>query len=117
MTEFWCKCALMGHVELAGKYSEAELAGGKVGRLDIPQEDGSFRTEFFGAQSIYRISVVSEAVARELASRVSPPVHQWDWPRQLPAPINGTPGSDAAPCAMQRGGFDGEDIIDVEPPF
>lgn len=82
----WAVVELMGHVRLAGRLSEEEKFGGKLGRLDIPQEDGSFVTQFFGAGSVYRITVVAEAVARHVAKGASPaPVSPWDFPKALPA--------------------------------
>lgn len=87
-TEFWGKVDLLGHLTLAGRVSEVEMFGGKLGRVDVPRGD-TFESRFFGANSVYLISVVTEAVARELAKRVLPPVQAWDWPRsapQLPPP-------------------------------
>lgn len=80
--EAWCVIELLGHLTLAG-------------RVDIPQADGTFATQFFASGSIYRISLVSEEVARAKAATTSyAPVSAWDLSRRLPAPagINITDG-------------------------
>lgn len=83
----WAVVELMGHVKIAGKLLEEEKFGSKLGRLDIPQADGSFITQYFGGGSVYRISVVSEDVARHVSRSTSPaPVSPWDFPKMLPSP-------------------------------
>lgn len=82
----WAIVELMGHVKLAGKLSEEERFGCKMGRLDIPTADG-FLTRWFGGGSVYCITVVTEAVARHVAKGTShAPVSPWDFPKQLVAP-------------------------------
>lgn len=84
--ELWAKVELMGHVTLAGRLSEVERFGTKLGRVDIPTAEGGFITQFFGGSSVYRITPVAEAVARDIARRIAPaPVSPWDYPQQLPA--------------------------------
>jgi hypothetical protein len=112
----WAIVELLGHVRLAGKLSEEEKFGAKMGRLDIPTSRPctcanaskklvdlptipcdkcggagfihKFITQFFGGGSVYRISIVSEDVARHVAATTAPaPVSPWDFPkRALPAP-------------------------------
>jgi hypothetical protein len=106
----WAIVELMGHVKLAGRLSEEERFGSKMGRLDIPappanptedclfchgkgESDGmvcgmaccgpQFVTQHFGGGSVYRITYVSEAVARHVARQTTnhEPVHSWDWPK------------------------------------
>jgi len=80
----WAIVELMGHVRLAGKLSEEEKFGAKMGRLDIPEGDG-FVTQLFGGGSVYRITIVTEAVARKVCDTThSAPVQPWDFPKQLP---------------------------------
>ncbi|WP_294124287.1 hypothetical protein [Sphingomonas sp.] len=114
MSEQWAIVELMGHVRLAGRLSEEEHYGAKLGRLDIPNPvvvctpckgirdanpncavcggfgatGGGFTTQFFGGASVYRITMVSEDVARSVAANVRPaPVQPWEFPKpQLPAP-------------------------------
>jgi len=82
--EYWAIIELMGHVRMAGKVSEVERYGAKVGRIDVPDGDG-FRTLFFGGPSIYRETPVTEDVARLVAKQCDPaPVHSWEMPRALP---------------------------------
>lgn len=84
--DVWAVVELMGHVKLAGRLSEEEKFGAKMGRLDIPQGDGSFVTKFFGGASVYAVTVTTEAVARQVAKTASSPapVHPWDFPKALP---------------------------------
>ncbi|HZZ80967.1 MAG TPA: hypothetical protein VFE62_20870 [Gemmataceae bacterium] len=112
----WAIVELMGHVKLAGRLTEEEKFGGKLGRLDIPttkkctcpnaaresveaptvpcemcQGSGivqDFITQYFGGGSVYRISVVSEDVARHVSRQTArAPVSPWDFPKAaLPAP-------------------------------
>lgn len=106
----WACVELMGHVKLAGRLTEEEKFGAKLGRLDIPQEDGSFVTQFFGGSSVYRITLVTEDVARHIARKSSPePVHPWDFPKQLAAP--------PAPAMYGQGEGEDDDRDDDEVPF
>ncbi len=100
--EAWAIVELMGHVRLAGRISEEEKFGSKMGRLDIPlppekecpdcQLKGAtcddcrcrFVTQFFGGGSVYRITLVTEGVARHVAKgTTAAPVSSWDFPKQL----------------------------------
>ena len=109
----WARVELMGHLTLAGRLTEEERFGSKLGRVDIPQEDGTFCTQYFGGASVYRITVISEAVARHLAkTQVAPPVSPWDFPKQLAAPA--TPWPDRVmPCGHTPENCDC-DMIDDE---
>jgi hypothetical protein len=60
--EVWAICELMGHLTLAGRVMKPGENGG-LWQIDIPEGE-SFRTEFFGSQSVYRIRIVSEEIAR-----------------------------------------------------
>lgn len=111
----WCVLELMGHVRLAGRVTEEEHFGQKLGRIEVPRPpdpacvacrgkgvvDGiaaphpclmcsdRFVTQFFGGSSVYRLTPVSEEVARSVAARSQPePVHQWELPKKaLPGPV------------------------------
>lgn len=84
--ETWAIVELMGHVKVAGRLSEEEKFGSKLGRIDIPTAEGGFLTQFFGGGSVYRITFVSEQVARDVARRnTAAPVASWDYPKQLTA--------------------------------
>jgi len=65
-TDVWAVAELMGHLTLAGRITKPGEYGG-LWQVDVPEGD-SFRTEFFGSQSVYRIRIVSEEIARAYAS-------------------------------------------------
>jgi len=69
-SESWAVVELMGHVTLAGRVTKPGEYGG-LWQIDIPEGE-SFRSEFFGSQSVYRIRMVSEDIARAYAT----PGHQ-----------------------------------------
>lgn len=81
--EAWSILELLGHVRLAGKVSEAELFGAKVGRIDIPigpDETGTeqFNTQYFGGGALYRLTPTTEEIAKATAYQNRPrPVHIW----------------------------------------
>ena len=61
----WAIAELMGHLTLAGRVTKPGEYGG-LWQIDIPEGE-TFRTEFFGSQSVYRIRMVSEEIARAYA--------------------------------------------------
>lgn len=65
--EVWAIAELMGHLTLAGRVTKPGEYGG-LWQMDIP-EGGTFRTEFFGSGSVYRIRIVSEEIARAYSHR------------------------------------------------
>lgn len=69
-TDVWAVAELMGHLTLAGRITKPGEYGG-LWQIDIPEGD-SYRTEFFGGASVYRIRIVSEEIARAYAQ----PGHQ-----------------------------------------
>lgn len=87
--EIWGVLELMGHVRIAGRISEEEKFGSKIGRIDIPLEGGEFVTQYFGGGSVYRITIVSEEVARSVAkSHANPiPISAWELPKQIKASV------------------------------
>ncbi len=87
--EQWAIVELMGHVRLAGKVTEEERFGAKLGRIDIPKEAG-FYTQYFGGSSVYRVTPVTEDIARAVAKSVPEPVSRWELPsmQALEAPID-----------------------------
>jgi hypothetical protein len=60
--DVWAIAELMGHLTLSGRITKPGEYGG-LWQIDIPEGD-TFRTEFFGSQSVYRIRIVSEEIAR-----------------------------------------------------
>lgn len=103
----WAVLELLGHRRLAGRVSEEEHFGVKMGRIDIPQKDGSFVTQLFGGASVYGMTVVSEEAARIVALRCDvAPLHQWELPKQLSAPAPAVvPPSDLDDNLSQRAGI------------
>lgn len=86
----WAILELMGHVRLAGRVTEEEMFGAKIGRIEIPHGE-DFITQYFGGGSIYRLTPTTEEIARRVASHNTPePVHPWEM-KALPAPV-GIPG-------------------------
>jgi len=80
----WAVVELMGHVRMAGRVTEEERFGVKMGRIDIPRGDGFF-TQYFTGSSVYRMTPVSEEVARSVAAGTQPePVHRWELPAPKP---------------------------------
>lgn len=85
--EQWAILELMGHVKLAGRVTEEEHFGAKLGRIDIPNADGGFTTQYFSGGSIYRLTPTTEEIARSVAQRNQPhPVQLWELPAPKVAP-------------------------------
>jgi hypothetical protein len=85
--ESWSLIEIMGHQRLAGMVTETTVAGAAMLRVDVPEIDGvpGFTT-FLGAGSIYRLTPVSEDIARRMAVQLRiKPVHAYEMPG-LPAP-------------------------------
>ena len=95
----WGVLELVGHVKLAGFVTEEELFGSKVGRIDIQAIEGENAiTQYFGGHALYRLTPVTEEVARAFARRSRPrPVYVYEL--QLPAP---------APAPSQENDYDDE---------
>lgn len=73
----WGIVELMGRVKMAGLISEVEIFGGKMGRIDIPQENGGPPlTRFFGQSGLYLVTPCTEKMARAVAYQH--PVNLWD---------------------------------------
>jgi hypothetical protein len=84
--EGWAMLELMGHRQRIGYIREVEIAGGKMLRIDIPNEGGDI-TEFYGCSAIYSLRPVAEEIARESMKRHGDlrPVRPAEY-RSLPAP-------------------------------
>lgn len=90
----WAIVEVMGHHRFAGHVSETTIAGAGFVRLDVP-ESGTAQafSKLFAPASLYAITPVSEAVARELAAGFrAAPVNEWDLPRlRAPEPRKDEP--------------------------
>ena len=70
MNDTWAIAELMGHLTLAGRITKPGDNDG-LWQIDIPGKglmQDVFHTEFFGSQSVYRIRIVSEEIARAYVS-------------------------------------------------
>lgn len=65
----WCLVELFGHAKLAGKVSEANIAGGVLLRVDVPEievesngkvEKVAAYTKFYGTNAIYSLTVTTQ---------------------------------------------------------
>lgn len=66
----WALVEVMGHRTLIGEISEAEQYGTAMLRIDTPGPDDQTVTQFYGGSSIFSITPMTEASAREqLAAR------------------------------------------------
>lgn len=92
----WAILELMGHVKVSGYVTEEELFGSKLGRIDVPADDERETvTQYFGGQSVYRLTPVSEDVARAFARRSRPqPVQVYELALPEPRPSAGYPDHD-----------------------
>jgi hypothetical protein len=87
--ESWAIVELLGHVRIAGRVTEEERFGVKLGRIDVPRGEG-FYTQYFGGGSVYRLSPTTEEIARAVAaSSMSEPVHRYELalPSNRPDPL------------------------------
>jgi hypothetical protein len=73
----WAVVELMGHVTLAGRVTKPGEYGG-LWQIDVPEGE-SYQTQFFGSQSVYRIRMVSEEIARAYV-RPSHAILEYDAP-------------------------------------
>lgn len=82
----WAIVELMGHVKVAGHVTEAEVFGAKMGKIDIPNSEGGFTTQYFSGGSVYRLTPCTEEIARAVARSNQPaPVYAWELPKMLTA--------------------------------
>jgi len=79
--EMWAIVSQMGHVTFAGRVTEEERFGGKIGRCDVPLKEGGFATRYFTAASLYSLVPCTEEAARLRAGCGPAPVY----PLALPA--------------------------------
>lgn len=70
--EEWGIISLMGHVTFAGRVTEEERFGAKLGRCDIPQAGGGFLTRYFTGASLYSFLPCTREVAERHNGIVKP---------------------------------------------
>lgn len=91
--EQWAIVEIMGHQRYAGKVTEEVIAGAAFVRVDVPAIGGApgnpAFTKFFGPQSIYSLTPVSEEVARGIAMHLlKEPVNVYELPEDLQQRLN-----------------------------
>jgi len=75
----WAIIEPMGHIRYGGRVSKDNQFGTAMLRVDVPQLDGSFVTQFINPQSLYRMTVCTEDLARACAaSGRDKPVHKFE---------------------------------------
>lgn len=76
----WAILEILGHRRLAGRLTEASIAGGSFLRIDIPETDGQPpMTQYYAPSSVYAITPTTEDIARRAAARFRPaPVNRWE---------------------------------------
>jgi hypothetical protein len=69
--EEWALLELFGHQRLAGRVTEAQIAGGAFVRVDVPDAKGRIAlTKYLNPTAIYSISPCDENVAVAAAQRI-----------------------------------------------
>jgi hypothetical protein len=76
----WAVVELFGHQKIAGRVTEATLAGGAFLRVDVPDKAGAIQfTRYFGASAIYSLSPTSQQIAVAVAAKLAvQPVHRFE---------------------------------------
>ncbi len=98
--ETWAILEIMGRHRVAGKISEAVIAGVKLLRVDVPAVDGDpAMTQFYGAQAIYCLTPVSEELGRRAAGTLRPCPIRYVELRHFPQPAQPELFDDAAETA------------------
>ena len=74
----WAVIELMGHVRYGGLVSKDSQFGTAMLRVEVPTND-QMVTQFVNPQSIYRMTICSEEIARAAArSNDHEPLNKWD---------------------------------------
>jgi hypothetical protein len=112
----YAKLELFGHQTLVGRVSEVEQFGGKMGRIDCPNGDGTETTILFRPESVYRLTYVTAGAVAALADLHAPePVNPWDLPDEVKLAMRAARQKEAAgPPALRPAATD---PIDAEIPF
>lgn len=88
----WAILELMGHIRYGGRVSKDNQFGTAMLRVDVPQADGSFVTQFVNPASLFRVTICAEEIARVAAKRGSPdPLNKWELSHVSPASASEPP--------------------------
>ncbi|MGI5223553.1 hypothetical protein [Actinoallomurus sp. CA-142502] len=80
----WAILELLGHRRLAGRVTEAQIAGASFLRIDVPSEPPA--TQFYAPGAVYAITPTTEEIARAVARRYAPaPVQRYELGPLVPA--------------------------------
>lgn len=63
--EGWALVEMMGHRQRAGYVKDVEMFGGKLLRIDIPVDDKTNVTEFYGCSALYALRPCTEEMVRD----------------------------------------------------
>lgn len=75
----WAIVELMGHIRYGGRISKDNQFGTAMLRIEVPQKDGSFATQLINPNSLYRLTICTEDLARCAAtSGRHEPMNRWD---------------------------------------
>ncbi|MGP3914348.1 hypothetical protein [Nonomuraea sp. 10N515B] len=76
----WVILEILGHRRLAGRVTEASIAGGSFLRIDVPEADGQpAMTQYYAPSSVYALTPTTEEIARRAAALFRPaPVSRWE---------------------------------------
>lgn len=82
----WCVLELLGHRRLVGRVSEVELFGRRMGKIEVPQSDGTFGVQYFGGASVYAMTETTEDRVRTELDRQRADAARWALPAAAEAP-------------------------------
>jgi hypothetical protein len=69
-TPIWCVVELMGHTVIAGQVTDQPMFGKSMLRIDHPEtERRQAFTQYISPEALYRVTPVTESVAREIAAK------------------------------------------------
>lgn len=78
----WAILEMMGHIRLGGRVTEEQRFGGTMGRIDIPDSNGGFVTQYFGPSAVFRLTPTTEEIARAVAEKsMAAPINRWEFPQ------------------------------------
>jgi len=78
--DLWCIVELFGHLKIAGKCTEQNIAGTNMLRVDVPETTAQPAfTRFFGSAAIYSINPVDEETCKFMAEKIQvKPIESWN---------------------------------------
>lgn len=80
----WCVLEQYGHRRFAGRVTEVELFGRRMGQIEVPKRDGTFEVVHFDGASVFALTEVGEERVRAELARRWADEDRWNAPA-LPA--------------------------------